>query len=83
MKILLDECIPRKLKYSLPRHECQTVPGAGSPARRTAPSLFAAATSYTGFDYISEKTLYSRWGDWFPLLCATIAIACLIGERVA
>ena len=50
---------------------------------RGALPLFAAATSYTGFDYISEKTLYTRWGDWFPLLCATIAIACLIGERVA
>jgi predicted nuclease of predicted toxin-antitoxin system len=29
MKILLDECIPRKLKYSLPDHECQTVSEAG------------------------------------------------------
>ena len=24
MKILLDECIPRKLKHSLPDHECHT-----------------------------------------------------------
>jgi predicted nuclease of predicted toxin-antitoxin system len=29
MKILLDECIPRKLKNALPEHECQTVPEAG------------------------------------------------------
>jgi hypothetical protein len=29
MKILLDECIPRKLKYALPEHECQTAPEAG------------------------------------------------------
>jgi len=29
MKILLDECIPRKLKYSLPDHECDTVPESG------------------------------------------------------
>ena len=49
---------------------------------RGALPLFTAATSYTGFDYISEKTPYTRWGDWFPLLCATVAIACLIGERV-
>jgi hypothetical protein len=28
MKILLDECIPRKLKYCLPDRECQTVPEA-------------------------------------------------------
>jgi apolipoprotein N-acyltransferase len=49
---------------------------------RGALPLFAAATSYTGFDYISDKTVYTRWGDWFPLLCATLAIASLIGERV-
>jgi len=29
MRILLDECVPRKLKYSLPDHECKTVPEVG------------------------------------------------------
>lgn len=29
MKVLLDECLPRKLKVALARHECQTVPEAG------------------------------------------------------
>jgi apolipoprotein N-acyltransferase len=43
---------------------------------------FIEATSYTGFNYISDRTLYTRWGDWFPLLCATIALLCLVGERV-
>jgi predicted nuclease of predicted toxin-antitoxin system len=28
MKILLDECLPRKLKGSSASHECQTVPDA-------------------------------------------------------
>jgi apolipoprotein N-acyltransferase len=50
---------------------------------RGALPLFAAATYYTDFDYISEKTLYTRWGDWFPLLCAAIAIASSIAERLA
>lgn len=50
---------------------------------RGALPLFAAATSYTSFDYISDKTVYTRWGDWFPLLCVTLAIAFLIAERVA
>jgi apolipoprotein N-acyltransferase len=48
---------------------------------RGAVPLYREATSYTGFDYISAKTLYTRWGDWFPLLCATIALVCLLGER--
>jgi predicted nuclease of predicted toxin-antitoxin system len=29
MKILLDECLPRKLKNELAPHECQTVPDEG------------------------------------------------------
>jgi hypothetical protein len=29
MKVLLDECLPRKLKHSLIGHDCQTVPDAG------------------------------------------------------
>lgn len=29
MKILIDECLPRKLKHELPDHEVQTVPEAG------------------------------------------------------
>jgi predicted nuclease of predicted toxin-antitoxin system len=29
MKILLDECIPRKLKFYFPEYECQTGPEAG------------------------------------------------------
>jgi hypothetical protein len=34
VKVLLDECIPRKLKYSLPDHECETVPEAGLAGRK-------------------------------------------------
>ena len=29
MKILIDECIPRKFKRNLPGHNCLTVPEAG------------------------------------------------------
>jgi predicted nuclease of predicted toxin-antitoxin system len=29
MRILLDECIPRKLKHSFAGHDCLTVPEAG------------------------------------------------------
>jgi apolipoprotein N-acyltransferase len=43
---------------------------------------FIQATSYTGFTYISSQTLYTRWGDWFPLLCAMAAVMALVAERV-
>jgi len=44
--------------------------------------LYVEGTSYTGFTYISEKTAYTRFGDWFAAVCATIAIVCLAAERV-
>jgi apolipoprotein N-acyltransferase len=57
-----------------------TIDGAGRLRGGLPASM--QATSYTGFNYESEKTLYTRFGDWFPLLCATLALACLIGEKV-
>jgi apolipoprotein N-acyltransferase len=58
-----------------------TIDSAGR-LRGTLP-LFKEATSYTGFDYISSETFYTRWGDWFPLLCAIIAIGCLAAAYIS
>jgi len=57
-----------------------TIDSAGR-LRGTLP-LYTEATSYTGFTYISDKTIYTRFGDWFPLLCATLVVMCLVGEWV-
>ena len=48
MKILLDECIPRKLKYSLPDHECRTVPEAGLAGKKNGSLLDLAESA--GFE---------------------------------
>ncbi len=37
--------------------------------------LYTEGTSYTGFNFISQQTVYTRFGDWFPALCAAIALA--------
>jgi apolipoprotein N-acyltransferase len=54
------------------------------PAGRLRGSLplYTESTSYTGFSWVSQKTVYSRWGDWFPLLCASIALLGIVAERV-
>ncbi|HLK63836.1 MAG TPA: apolipoprotein N-acyltransferase [Bryobacteraceae bacterium] len=49
--------------------------------RGTLP-LYVEGTSYTGFSYISQRTMYTRWGDWFPWLCATILVMGLVADRV-
>jgi predicted nuclease of predicted toxin-antitoxin system len=48
MKILLDECIPRKFRYSLPDHECHTVPEAGLAGKKNGALLGLAESA--GFE---------------------------------
>ena len=57
-----------------------TIDSAGR-LRGTLP-LYAQATSYTGFTYISERTLYTRYGNWFVALCALMAVMGLVAERM-
>jgi predicted nuclease of predicted toxin-antitoxin system len=48
MKVLLDECIPRRLKNALPDHECQTVPEAGLAGQKNG--LLLSFAEGAGFD---------------------------------
>jgi apolipoprotein N-acyltransferase len=57
-----------------------TIDSAGRLRGTIPPSV--EATSYTGFTYIAEKTVYTRFGDWFALISAIIAILCLVMDRV-
>ncbi len=42
MKVLLDECVPRKFKDSLTGHECRTVPEAGWAGKKNGELLSLA-----------------------------------------
>jgi apolipoprotein N-acyltransferase len=53
-----------------------TIDSAGR-LRGTLPG-YTEAVSYTGFNFVKARTVYTRFGDWFPLLCALVAAACLI-----
>jgi hypothetical protein len=48
MRVLLDECIPRKLKNEIPDHECQTVPEAGLAGLKNG--LLLSLAEAAGFD---------------------------------
>jgi apolipoprotein N-acyltransferase len=61
------------------------ITGTIDPAGRlrgTLP-LYVEAASRTGFSYIQERTFYTRYGDWFPMLCAAVAAALLIATVAA
>ena len=48
MKVLLDECMPRKLKYALPEHDCRTVPEAGFAGKKNG--LLLSVAECAGFE---------------------------------
>jgi len=48
MKVLLDECLPRKLKNSLAGHECRSVPEEGWAGKKNGELLAIAENG--GFD---------------------------------
>jgi apolipoprotein N-acyltransferase len=57
-----------------------TIDSAGRLRGTLPPSI--EATSYTGFSYVQAKTVYTRFGDWFPLLCAMAAVLGLVAAQV-
>jgi len=57
-----------------------TIDSAGR-MRGTLPK-YVEATSYTGFNYERTQTLYTRFGDWFALLCAMGAGLALVAAAV-
>ena len=42
MRLLLDECVPRKVKNSLPGHDCRTVPEEGMAGKKNGELLLLA-----------------------------------------
>jgi hypothetical protein len=50
MRLLLDECVPRKFKSALPGHDCRTVPEQGLAGRKNGELLSLAEKS--GFEVI-------------------------------
>ncbi|MGA8408416.1 MAG: DUF5615 family PIN-like protein [Candidatus Acidiferrales bacterium] len=66
MKVLIDECLPRKIKNSLAMHECRTVPELGLAGQRNGELLSLAEkqgyeiflTMDKGVEY--EQNLQSR-----------------------
>ncbi|MEO8372783.1 MAG: apolipoprotein N-acyltransferase [Candidatus Solibacter sp.] len=57
-----------------------TIDSAGR-LRGTLPK-YIEATSTTGFSYERAQTVYTRYGDWFPLVCAMGAGLALVAAAV-
>ena len=40
------------------------------------------AAYYANFNYISAKTIYTQFGDWFAILCALLTTLCLVASAL-
>jgi hypothetical protein len=74
MRILLDECLPRRLKDELPEHDVRTVPDAGWKGRKNGELLTLAAGQYqqnlgpVALGVIALKARSNRIEDLRPLM---------------
>jgi len=60
MRVLLDECLPRRLKTVLGGYEVQTVPEAGWGGRENGELLRLAAAAFDVFVTIDQNLQYQQ-----------------------
>ncbi len=60
MRLLLDECVPRRLRRALPDHEVQTVQEAGWAGVRNGALLHAADGSFDALLTVDQGVQYQQ-----------------------
>lgn len=60
MKILIDECLPRKLKLALPEHDVETVPEAGWSGKKNGELLRLMTGVFDVFITIDSNLEYQQ-----------------------
>ena len=60
MRILLDECLPRRLKDELPEHDVRTVPDSGWKGRKNGELLALAAGHFDVFLTVDAGMKYQQ-----------------------
>lgn len=60
MNVLLDECLPRRLKNELPGHAVSTVPEMGWAGTKDNALLHLAETSFEVFITIDQNLAYQQ-----------------------
>lgn len=61
MRVLLDECVPRKFKYSLAGHDCSTAPEVGLAGKKNGELLsLARQKSFEVFVTLDKGLQYQQ-----------------------
>jgi predicted nuclease of predicted toxin-antitoxin system len=67
MKILIDECLPKKLKNSLPNHEVSTVPEAGWASKKNGELLRFMTDVFEVFITVDSNMQYQQHLKSLPI----------------
>lgn len=76
MKILLDECLPKRLKRELVGHEVQTVPEAGWAGEKNGVLLKLMVNAFDVFITVDQNMQYQQ-----PLADVPIAFVVLVAHN--
>ncbi len=76
MRVLLDECVPRRLARALPEHEVRTVPEMGWAGMRNGDLLEAAAGSFEILVTVDQRIRHQQSVRAFE-----IAVIVLVARR--
>src|SRR5215213_88544 len=75
MRVLLDECLPRKLKRELLGHEVKTVPEAGWSGKKNGELLRLAGEAFDVFVTVDQNLRYQQ-----NLVTVPLAVILLIAR---
>lgn len=60
MRVLIDECLPRKIKASFPTHDCTTVQEAGLAGKQNGELLTLAEEKFDVFLTVDKGIRYQQ-----------------------
>jgi predicted nuclease of predicted toxin-antitoxin system len=76
MRLLLDECVPARLRRALPSHQVSTVVQEGWSGIKNGKLLALAATNFDAFITVDKNLLYQQ-------NTATLPVAVLVLDTVS
>lgn len=76
MRLLLDECVPRRLRREFSDHELRTVPEMGWAAKENGALLQVAADLFDVFITVDQRLSYQQ-----DIARFSIAVVVLVARR--
>ena len=67
MRVLLDECVPRRLKHELVGHDVRTAPEMGWASKRNGELLRLAEREFDAFLTVDRKLQHQQNLSTFPI----------------